>query len=277
MQVEQFDDRENDHHNQEPMRPDIGLFVARSVVGCNIAPGSLPDRHEQADFPVDQALGLKNQDHQEGVSTDHEYLHGVGVHQAVMGVQHHHRQEENAHAHLNEPAVEPQRQVERDGDPGIGFPGDVGAAQPAAGLDQNDEQHHHHEEAEDVFELFIAHINGDDYANDRPDDIEGYGQPASAEVELAVPPECNRAGGALRKDTDAVGAVGEVARQADQLSEDGQGDGRTVTRQGVDAAGQGASQDRNEIMVPFQLHGVRGLEGKDRQRKVEFPDKDHNN
>ena len=263
MQIKEFDNGQENHNDEQPVRPYIGLFITRSVMGGKIPPGCLPDCHKKADFPVDQALALKDQDDEKSISAHHEYLYRVGVDQAVVGVQDHHRQKKNAHAHLNEPAVKAQRQIERNGDPGVGLSVGVGTAQPAAGFYQDDKQHHDHKEAEDILKRFITHIDGDDHTHDGAYDIEGYGDPASAQVELAIAPECNRTGGTLRKNADAVGAIGQVARQAEQLGKDGQGNSGAVTRQRIDAAGQGASQNCNEVVIPFQLHGDLYLEHKD--------------
>ncbi len=245
-------DGNDDHNDQQAVCPEIGRGVFRGKMCGQIAPTHLSGGHDQAVAPVDLIVEGKNDDRYGGVNTYHQTFNHIGIGQTVPCTQHHNGQKEDAHAHLNESSVKTERQKGWHGDPVRQAVAGVGFAEPPTGLDEDDKQHKNHQKAENGLELIVAHPGSHKGPDHRPDDHQDDVKLAVLPLKLAMSVKGISTGGRLSHYAHPVGTVGEIGGQAQNFRKDSQGDGRTISRKGINAPGNKATYDCDKYMVKIQ-------------------------
>jgi hypothetical protein len=218
---------------------------AQGHVGAEPGAGHAAHGEHQSEAPVHVARGHEDAQRRDHVEEHHQHLEDVHLHQvdAQDPVEQH--DEQDAHGHLDEAAVEADH---RHG--GDHRPSQVRILQVhRVPVCRHGHQHHHrrahHHQDQNPAKQVVAHQGG----GPGPDDGArhgGYGE-LEPQAQVPVPGAAVLPGGrdVLQDDADTVGAVGRGAVQADE-HEHRQGDHGTPGGHDVEKARQGARRQQQQ-------------------------------
>ncbi len=182
----------------------------------------------------------RGRDHKKG----EDDFDDVAVAQAVADEQDEHGEQHYADAHLQKSGVDSDGEHQQPVVPFFAADGSVGGALPLLRPEnQRDKQAEHHK-SDDGAEDGGVDFNGpkragygaDDNGNEKPEAL------LEEDFDAGVPPQTTDAHHGSRQRADAVGGVGGVGGQSEE-NQQREGDGRAVSREGVDDAGDEAAEE----------------------------------